>query len=440
MFSCSRSRLFSFLAFPVIFVIALAVAGCGSGGAKFASTPPTATTSAGSASTTPPSSSSSSTPSSNPPASSPSSPPSSPPPSPSPSPSPAPQPSPAPGPSPAPAVTQYLYTADAGTNTISAFKINSDGTLTAATGGGTSSPLIVRGAATDTLLVGNTELQAFTVDASTGAIHNSDTLTPGPADLAVDRTGAFAYQININPCQAGSCRDVSAYRVLNGTLQFIGGDAIKEGGTGPYTGAPVNPLFEAVDPAGRYLFIAGSPGPGPTPGVEFRAISRNPDGTLGSASPRQRDLCSNVAQMAAASSGKLSFVYNSCGKDHMIQWTVFDAGTNSVVSSGQALTSGTPQPLAVDPAGKFLLAGDSTGNMVEVYSIDQATGTISQTQQIAAGNHPSGITFDSTGQFVYVTNFGSDNLSAYRFSNGTLQPIATYATGQGPESVTVVKP
>lgn len=335
---------------------------------------------------------------------------------------------------------QYLYTADRAASAISAFKINSDGTLTGTAGGGTSSPFIVRGAASDTLLVGNTALQVFTVDVSTGAIHDSETLTPGPADLEVDSRGNFAYQININPCQAGSCRDISAYRVVNGTLQSIGGAAIKEGGSGPYTGAPVNPLFEAVDLVGRYLFIAGSPGPGPAPGAEFRAIARNSDGTLGGVSPRDRDLCVNIAQMAAVSRANLSFVYNSCGKDQMIQWTVFDNNSDSVVSSGQALTSGTPQPLAIDPSGKFLLAGNTTGNAIEVYSIDQTTGTITEAQQVAAGNHPSGITFDSTGKFVYATNRDSNNISAYGFNNGSLQAIGTFSTGQGPASVTVVKP
>ena len=335
---------------------------------------------------------------------------------------------------------QYLYTADTVANAVSAFKINSDGTLTTSTGGGTSSPFIVRGAASGTLLVGNSALQVFTVDASTGAIHHSETQTPGPADLALDDAGNFAYQININPCQAGSCRDISAYRVVNGTLQSIGGVAIKEGGTGPYTGAPVNPVFEAIDQASRHLFIAGSPGPGPTPGVEFRAITRNSDGTLGAVSPRDRDLCANVAQMVATSKANVSFVYNSCGKDHMIQWTAFDNGSGNVVSSGQALTSGTPQPLAIDPSGTFLLAGDTTGNVIEIYSIDQTTGTISETQKAATGNHPSGIIFDSTGKFVYVTNRDSNNISAYGLNNGTMQAIGTYSTGQGPASATIVRP
>jgi len=223
-------------------------------------------------------------------------------------------------------------------------------------------------------------------------------------------------------------------------VQSLGGEAVKEGGTGPHSGAPVNALFEVVDPVGRYLFIAGSPGPGPTPGVEFRAITRNADGTLGAISPRERDLCANVAQMAAVSSGNVSFVYNSCGKGQMIQWTVFNASSGSVVSSGQTLTSATPEPLAVDSSGHYLLAGDTTGNAVEVYAINQATGTLTPVQQIAAGNHPSSITFDASSQFVYVTNWGSNNLSAYRFSHGSLQPIGVYSTGQAPESVTIVKP
>ena len=365
---------------------------------------------------------------------------SSPPSAPSLHPSPAPAQPPSLTPAPSPSGKQFLYTADAGGNTISGFTINSDGSLTPGTGGQTSSPSIVRGATPNTLLVGNTRLRVFAVNASTGAIQQTQNVSPGPADLAIDASGEFAYQINIKPCQAGSCRSITVYRVVNGAVQSLGSEAIKEGGTGPYRGAPVNALVVAVDPEGRYVFIAGSPGPGPKPGVEFRGITRNADGTLGAISPRDRDLCTNVAQMAAVASGSRSFVYNSCGRDQVIQWTVFDASRGRVISSGQTLTSATPEPLAVDRSGHYLLAGDTTGNAVAMYAIDQTTGTLTQVQQIAAGNHPSGITFDAASQFVYVTNWGSNNLSAYRFSNGSLQPIGVYSTGQAPQSITFVKP
>jgi DNA-binding beta-propeller fold protein YncE len=230
------------------------------------------------------------------------------------------------------------------------------------------------------------------------------------------------------------------WRVAAGAVQFVAGAKIEEGGTGPYTGAPLNPLFEALDPEGRFLFTAASPGPGPTPGVEFRAIATNADGTLGAVSPRQRDLCGSAGHMAAAAGGSLAFVYNTCTSDHLVQWTVFNVLTGNVVSTGQISTPGSPADLIVDPSGRFLLVADSGANAVEEFTIDQSNGALNQSQTAAAGTAPAALTFDSTGTYVYAANSGSNNISGFRFSNGSLQPIGTFASGASTSSIAVVKP
>jgi 6-phosphogluconolactonase (cycloisomerase 2 family) len=308
-------------------------------------------------------------------------------------------------------------------------------------------PFIVRGAA-KTLLVGS-ELTAYSVDAATGAITKGTTAGAIPVDLAVSASGAVAYNINNDPCQAMSCRSMTAYRVANGTLQFISGAKPDEGGTGPYSGAPLNEQREALDPNGHWLYVAAIPGPGPTPGTELRAFALNADGSFGSVTPRSHDLCSDLVAMAAAAKGSRSFVYDACASSAHVEFTVVDNSNGSVVSFGQQSTAGSPMAVAVDPSGRYLLVAEVGSNIVEVFAVN-SDGSLTSTQQIGAGASPNAITFDSTGQFVYVTNGGcygsqtcapgSNDISAYRFNNGSLQPIGTYPAGQSPLSIAVVKP
>src|SRR5207248_1745893 len=267
-----------------------------------------------------------------------------------------------------------------------------------------------------------------------------------------------------DPCAAGTCSHLYGWRIANGKFVALlaGGIRVEEGGAAG--GAPLNPLFLALDQAARYLYMTGHGFvqlPGVPPGTEFRAIARNADGSLGAVSPRVRDLClAHDAGLTATANGTRSFVYNTCGPDHVVQWTVIDNTSGNVISSGQANNPGSPLGLTIDPGGRYLLVTDVGTNSVEVYTIDQTIGAITQTQQVAAGTSPSSVTFDSTGNYVYVSNGGclvglkpggayvgeltcapgSNNISAYRFSNGSLQPLGTYPAGQGPVSIAVVKP
>ena len=58
----------------------------------------------------------------------------------------------------------------------------------------------------------------------------------------------------------------------------------------------------------------------------------------------------------------------------------------------------------------------------------------------AAGANPFSVTVEPTGQFAYVPNSNSNNVSAYMIdgATGALTPVAEspFAAGTGPESVT----
>ena len=337
-------------------------------------------------------------------------------------------------------VTQYLYTADSGSRTITAYKINADGALTSVPGspfaaGGANipgTPRFVR-AVGSTLIVGDPPLWTFTVDAASGAIQKSDESTPGPVDVAVDPSSAFVYEITQDP---GFSRGMQIYQVSSGKLQFRSG-----------FGTPVVGKRLALDPQGRFLYFAAVSQLGGPPGIELYSMARNSDGSIGSGLVHLKSMCQSTTgetlnAMTALSLASHKTIYATCaGTANLVEYFVLD-NSGFLTTSGDVPSSGQPEGMAIDPQGKFLFVANTGGNTVDVYAIDSATGALSSApvQRQAAGTGPTSITFDSTGKFMYVANGVTNNISAFSFDGSTLQSLGVFTAGQEPISIAVVKP
>lgn len=56
-----------------------------------------------------------------------------------------------------------------------------------------------------------------------------------------------------------------------------------------------------------------------------------------------------------------------------------------------------------------------------------------------AGTNPYSVTVDPSGKFVYVANYGSNDISAYIIGpDGALADMGLFTAGTGPVSVTTV--
>ncbi|HET9377948.1 MAG TPA: beta-propeller fold lactonase family protein [Chthoniobacterales bacterium] len=82
--------------------------------------------------------------------------------------------------------------------------------------------------------------------------------------------------------------------------------------------------------------------------------------------------------------------------------------------------------LALDPFGRFLYAAaDAQNGTVSVYRI-RAHGALQPVpgSPFSSGSFSISITTDPFGRFVYVANFGSQDISSYRvLENGALSPV-----------------
>jgi len=99
--------------------------------------------------------------------------------------------------------------------------------------------------------------------------------------------------------------------------------------------------------------------------------------------------------------------------------TLFHKGTISAPGAG-------PASVTVDRSGNFLFVAEQGSNDVTSYRINRSSGALTFIGTVLAATTPNAITTDWSGHFVYVSNFSSDDVSAYAINtkSGTLTPVA----------------
>lgn len=122
----------------------------------------------------------------------------------------------------------------------------------------------------------------------------------------------------------------------------------------------------------------------------------------------------------------------------------------SIDSSGALTAIGTPVPtgtspraIAARPDGQYVYVVNGTSNNISVYAVNATSGTLTAIpgSPFSAGTNPQALSFDVLGSYLYVVNQGSDNLSAYAVnaSTGALTALSppNYTTGMRPCAVSV---
>lgn len=119
------------------------------------------------------------------------------------------------------------------------------------------------------------------------------------------------------------------------------------------------------------------------------------------------------------------------------------ASTGQLRRRGYAAVGTARHAVTVAPGGKFAYAANFRFDNISVYSIDPASGALTEIagSPFAAGDGPRFVAFDPSGKFAYVANYHSGNVSAYAIDpvTGALTAVAgsPVAAGDGPYSIAV---
>jgi 6-phosphogluconolactonase len=155
----------------------------------------------------------------------------------------------------------------------------------------------------------------------------------------------------------------------------------------------------------------------------------------------------SIACLAAPARHEKYFVYvgtytNEGSESKGIYVYRFDSATARVVTVGLAAEAINPSFLAVHPNHHFLYAvnevsdyqGEKSG-AVSAFAINRATGKLTLLNQVATkGGDPCYISFDKTGKYILVANYGGGSVAAFPLrEDGRLGEASSFIqhTGSG---------
>lgn len=351
---------------------------------------------------------------------------------------------------------QYLYTANGGSNNISGFKINRDGTLTTLSGFpmSTTAPAGKLSAAKQSLLLGGSDnsgvqLALYNIAPGTGqlTLQSSTTSVAGLSGV-LDPNAQYAYVPSGSPTTSGT---LSGFNVSNGTFTSTPGSPYQfaiSGGSNPVFAQMVT-----VDPDAKFIYMPLNLENQHTPSGWFGVATRNSsDGSIGGFNGYAAG-CISAGGMAILPQTGNTLVYSSCVDQSNGQfWIVvvsIDQSTGALTDLGGAWSDPTNTqhiaPLAIDRSGKWLAGVDVQNNIVHIMAINpNGKLTDSNNHDFATGSSPADVAFDFTGKFLYIINGGSNNIGAYAFdpSTGLLTdlPGSPYPTGQAPGALAIAQP
>lgn len=260
----------------------------------------------------------------------------------------------------------------------------------------------------------------------TAQISASDTAAAGIAEVTV-----------FNPAPGGGSSNASTF-------------AITAGG--------VSPQAIAVDPLGKFAFVANEGCGDSTFGNVSMYVIDATTGVLASTGPPIPSNDEGGRSATVDHLGKFVYVANWGEGDTAgsISTYTINVATGGLTSTGtiDAACPGSgcsllaPWSVVVDPSGKFAYAANEGGpapTSVAMFSINASTGTLTSMGAVTAGGRAVSVTVDPTGKFAYVTNIsdgfpGENNIISMFTINattGALTSIGTVAAGTQPVSVVV---
>jgi len=288
-------------------------------------------------------------------------------------------------------------------------------------------------------------VSAFTIDKKTGMLtllNQQSSGGPGPAHLAVDRTGTNVLVANYG---GGSIEVLPVDR--DGRLKTATAFVQHKGSSvDPERQKEPHAHYINVDPSNHFAYVADL-------GLDKILIYRF-DAAKGTLAPNEPAFAavkpgSGPRHIAMDPKGRFAYLINemSC------TLTAFNrnAGTGgltelqtvSTLPEGQSVAPGySTAEVLVHPSGKFLYGSNRGHDSIVVFAIDQQSGRLTLVQhEPTQGSIPRGFGIDPSGAYLIVGNQKSDSVVVFRIdkSTGKLTPAGKPITVGAPVSVEFVK-
>jgi 6-phosphogluconolactonase len=333
-----------------------------------------------------------------------------------------------------PIPAQFVYVANSKDNTISGYRIASDGKLVPVPG----SPFgegnfedytfsLVVHPSGEHLYVGNFAAYNIANDGALSFIPGARGYT-GCISIAAEPRGKFVYAADYYG------NFIYSYRV--GTKGDLFPTPESSFSTGyNYSSGQFEPISVVVGPTSEFVYVANYG----TANVSIYRISPTGDLTLAPGSAVQAG--GHPRGVAVHPRGQFVYVVNQSDAIN-----IYEVGCEGGLSPLQGspfsfpILGGGADALAIEPRGEFAYVLCSSSKIIVGFRINE-DGTLSVAgSAVATGTQPNAVAIDPNGGFAYVANFTDNNVSGYSIADdGILAPLSgsPFAAGKNPVAITV---
>jgi 6-phosphogluconolactonase len=282
---------------------------------------------------------------------------------------------------------KYLYAANSGatpTGTVSLFDIGSTGALTEQTprfNVGTAPTLLAMDSSGSFLYVGNSgsfDISVFSIDASSGKLMTVAQSGGGatapiglsPLNMQLSPSGNTLFVTGQAIVGQGT---IEAFPVSNGIL---GAPVVSATGNAPYG--------LAIDSSGAHLYTANKID------NSVSAFSINSDNSLTLISTTGETFTGPVG-LFIDKSGKYLYVANSQSSGNLAGFSIGSNGDLTLLVNSPFATGSQPSFVTGDSAGKYLFVGNQSTPVVQSFSLDPGTGTLTSVSSYSVPGTPTSI-------------------------------------------------
>jgi DNA-binding beta-propeller fold protein YncE len=128
--------------------------------------------------------------------------------------------------------------------------------------------------------------------------------------------------------------------------------------------------------------------------------------------------------------------YDNTARTGYIFGFASSSGVLTPLNGGTPFPAGThPSAITTDSSGAYLYVADLAQGNILGFAINSGNLTPLSGSPFPAGGQPSSITVDATGKFAVVANSQDSTVSTYTINGGPLARIGTFATGLQPVAI-----
>jgi 6-phosphogluconolactonase (cycloisomerase 2 family) len=226
-----------------------------------------------------------------------------------------------------------------------------------------------------------------------------------PMGMAIDAEGSFLFVANQGTGVAGSST-ISVFSISGAALTAVGTPVATADGA----------VAVAITPDGRFLYAANQFA------NVISAYSVDSSGALTAVPGSPYTAGTSPSALLVSLDGNFLYVANS-GSNDVSAFTICAVISNtcSVADGGLVPFPATfsaglkPLSLALTPSGDFLYVADWQSNQVSGYTVSVGSGMLTPTAQIAisTGANPAWVAVHPEGGFLYTANSGAASVSIF---------------------------